>query len=323
MEKRRLGNSDLELSTVGLGAWAIGGGEYVFGWGSQDDKDSLKAIEEALDAGINWIDTAPIYGLGRSEEVVGRAVQERRSEVIISTKCGLVWKPGTRKVSNSLQKESVISECNESLRRLQTDVIDIYHIHWPVPDEQIEEAWEAISLLVRQGKVRWPAVSNFSTDQMDRASRVHPITSLQPSYSMISRGAEEEIMPYCRRHGIGMTIYSPMKSGLLSGSFTRERAESLPGDDWRRRNHYFQEPELSANLTLASRLAELASDYGRTAGALAVAWTLRRSEVTSAIVGARKAGQILDTAAASGWTLDDELLKRIDELLEEHGAAIS
>ncbi len=315
MEKRRLGNSDLMVTTVGLGAWAIGGGEYAFGWGSQDDRNSIRTIHAALDGGINWVDTAPVYGLGRSETVVGEALKNRRSSVILSTKCGLVWDPETRKISNNLSKKSVTAECEASLKRLQTDMIDLYHIHWPVPDESIEEAWEAISRLIEKGSIRYAAVSNFSPSQMDRVSKIHEITSLQPPYSMIERGIEQEIIPYCRDHSIGLTVYSPMQAGLLTGKLTRERIEGLPDDDWRKKSSHMREPALSANLELAETLSSLAADYGKTAGQLAVAWALRDPAVTTAIVGARRPEQAQQNIGASGWKLDEDLAEKIDQAL--------
>ncbi len=317
MELRKLGTSDLSVTTVGLGAWAIGGGEYAFGWGPQDDKNSIDTIHAALDGGINWIDTAPVYGLGRSETVVGKALKDRRSSVIISTKCGLVWNPENRKIRNQLGYDSVLQECEDSLERLNTDVIDLYHIHWPNPDNSIEEAWEAIARLIKDGKVRYAAVSNFSPAQMDRISSIHPVTSLQPPYSMLVRDIEEEIIPYCRKHSIGITAYSPMQAGLLTGKMTRERIENLPDDDWRKFSRLFQEPNLSKNLQLVELLKDIAADFGKTPGQLAVAWTLRDPVVTSAIVGARKPEQVLQNIGASGWSLPEDVQNQIEAALKE------
>ncbi len=322
MEYRKLGNSDLDITTVGLGAWAIGGGAYAYGWGPQDDAQSVRTIHAAVDSGINWIDTAPVYGLGRSESVTGQALKDRRSSVVLSTKCGLIWDEPTREVTGHLKKESVFQECEASLKRLDTDYIDLYHIHWPRPEEQIEEAWEAVAQLIRDGKVRFGAVSNFSPEQMDRVSRIHPVTSLQPPYSMLERGIEDEILPYCRDHHIGITVYSPMQAGLLTGKLTRHRIEQLPDDDWRRRSRHMREPNLTANLELADALTEIAADYGKTPGQLAVAWTLRDPAVTAAIVGARKPEQAAQNAGASGWELSDIVLQRISKVLERHRQAI-
>jgi aryl-alcohol dehydrogenase-like predicted oxidoreductase len=312
-----LGKTELELTEIGFGAWAIGGGDYAFGWGSQDDQESIKAIHQALDLGVNWIDTAPVYGLGRSEEVVAQALKGLRSEVIIATKCGLVWNV-QREVSNSLKAESIRKEAEDSLRRLQTDYIDLYQIHWPNPDEDIEEAWTAMSTLADEGKVRYPAVSNFSMQQMERISLIHPVVSLQPPYSMFRRDIEAEILPYCKEKSIGVVAYSPLQNGLLTGKFTKESIQDLSDDDFRKStNRHFQEPEVDINLVAVEWLRPVAEDCGLSLAQLALAWVLRREEVTSAITGTRKPAQIKETAAAADYLLDGETLKRVENILKK------
>lgn len=312
MEKRRLGDSDLEITPLGVGAWAIGGSGWLFAWGAQDDRDSIAAIHAALDAGINWIDTAAVYGLGHSEQIVARALDEYRGpRPYVFTKCGRVWNE-ERQIGKRLLADSVRAECEASLRRLQIDVIDLYQIHWPEPDEEIEEGWETLASLQREGKVRWIGVSNFNAEQMERARRIAPITSLQPPYSLIRREVEEEILPYAGSHGIGVIAYSPMGSGLLTGAMTRERIAGLPEDDWRRRAPQFQEPLLSRNLLLAEKLADIGARHSRTAGEAAIAWTLRRPEVTGAIVGIRNAAQIEGVIGAMEFRLSDEEILEIE-----------
>ena len=317
MQTRRLGRTELELSVIGFGAWAIGGGDYAFGWGSQDDQDSIRAIHKALDVGINWIDTAPVYGLGRSEEVVGRAIKGIRDEVIIATKCGLVW-DAERNITGCLKAGSVRREVEDSLRRLNTDLIDLYQIHWPDPAEDIEEAWTEMVKLVKEGKIRYPAVSNFSVEQMERLGSIDPIASLQPPYSMLRRDIEADILPYCGGQGIGVVAYSPMQNGLLTGKFTKERIRDLPDDDFRKeKSRHFQEPEVDVNLKLVETLKPIARRHDRTPAQLALAWVLRRPEVTSAITGTRKPSQIEETAIAGDWELDDWTLAQIDALLKK------
>lgn len=315
MRTRRLGSTDLHLTVIGFGAWAIGGGGWAFGWGPQDDLESIAAIHRALDLGINWIDTAAVYGLGHSEEVVARAIVGCRKDVILATKCGLVWDQGSTTPYGRLKAESIRSEAEASLRRLKTDVIDLYQVHWPDPEADIEEAWTAIAGLVRDGKVRYGGVSNFSAPQIDRVRPIHPVSSLQPPYSMIARGIEKEGLAHCAKHEIGVVCYSPMQAGLLTGAITRERLARLPEDDWRRRSRQFLEPLLGPNLELVEGLREIAERLGHTPGQLAIAWVLRRPEVTSAIVGARSPRQIEETAAAGEWVLTTETLGRIEELL--------
>src|SRR4051794_8345368 len=232
MQKRRLGNSDLDITPVGIGAWAMGGGGWKFAWGPQDDSESIEAIHQALDSGINWIDTAAVYGLGHSEEVVARALAGRSRRPYVFTKCERVWDQ-KGEISGSLKRESILKECENSLRRLGVDVIDLYQIHWPMPDEDVEEGWETMAQLQREGKVRWIGVSNFDSKQMERARRIAPITSLQPPYSILSPEIEQDQLPYCEQHGIGVIVYSPMKSGMLTGSMTRERIAAMPDDDFR------------------------------------------------------------------------------------------
>jgi aryl-alcohol dehydrogenase-like predicted oxidoreductase len=304
MQTRQLGNSDLQITAVGLGAWAIGGGDWAFGWGPQDDVDSINAIHAAIDHGINWIDTAPVYGLGHSEMVVARALKGRATRPLVFTKCSMVW-DGSRKVSNSLKRESVIRECEESLRRLGIDTIDLCQIHWPNPDAEIEEGWAALAGLQKAGKIRWIGVSNFNPAQMARAQAIAPITSLQPPYSIISPDIEKEVLPYCGEQKIGVIVYSPMKSGLLSGAMTRERVAAFPEDDFRKRALNYQEPLLTRNLKIAGKVKEIGERYGRSAGEVAIAWALRRPEVTGAIVGMRSAKQVAGVVGAVDFRLSD------------------
>lgn len=316
MRTKKLGYTDLNLTTVGLGTWAIGGGGWKYGWGPQDDKESIAAIRAALDLGINWIDTAAVYGLGHAEEVVGRAVKEAPQEPIIATKCGRVWDEKGN-IGGSLKKKSVRSEAEASLRRLGVDVIDVYQIHWPDPDEDIEQAWEMIAELIEEGKIRYGGVSNFSVEQLKRIQSIHPVASLQPPYSMIVRDIEKEILPYCEENNIGVICYSPMYKGLLAGKFTKERIQDLPQDDHRRGDTHFQEPEIDVNLEFVDKLRSIAEERGRTVAQLAIAWVLRRPEVTAAIVGARRPSQIEETAPAGNWVLSEDEIKAIDALLQE------
>lgn len=322
MQTKQLGNSDLSITPVGYGAWAIGGSGWQFAWGSQDDNDSIGAIHRALELGVNWIDTAAVYGLGHSEEVVGRALKEWSGpKPYVFTKCGLIGdKDGN--VQKVLKSESIRREVENSLRRLQIDVIDLYQIHWPPdPDSpELEEGWQTMADLKREGKVRWIGVSNFNVQQMKRARKIAPITSLQPPYSMIHRDVEEDILPFCLREGIGVIVYSPMASGLLTGAMTRERAEKLPKDDWRRDHPDFTEPNLSRNLELVDRLQEIARRHGRTPGEVAIAWTLRNPAVTGAIVGARNARQAQGVMRAGELKLSDKEINEIEEFFVENAA---
>jgi len=303
MEKRKLGNSDLKITPLGLGAWAIGGGGWEFGWGPQEDKDSIAAIHEGLDRGINWIDTAAAYGLGHSEEVVARALQGRSSRPYVFTKCSLVWNK-SGEIGHSLTAASIRQECEQSLRRLKVDTIDLYQIHWPIPDDDIEEAWRELARLKEEGKVRYAGVSNFDAEQMRRAMTIAPITSLQPPYSLLARQAEGEILPFAARNAIGVIVYSPMYSGLLSGKMTRERIAGLPPDDWRKRNRNFQEPLLSYNLQLVELLREIGLRHELTAGEVAIAWTLQNPAVTGAIVGVRSREQVMGIIEAGEFQLN-------------------
>lgn len=302
MERRRLGHSDLSITPIGFGAWAIGGGGWEYAWGEQDDQQSIQAIHRALDLGINWIDTAAVYGLGHSEEVVARALHGMAQKPYVFTKCELVWDE-TGKISGSLKRESIRREIEASLRRLQTEVIDLYQIHWPDPDEDIEEGWAELAALQKEGKVRWIGVSNFDAGQMQRAQAIAPIASLQPPYSLIHRGIEADILPYCLQHGIGVIAYSPMASGLLTGRMTAERAAALPEGDWRRREADFQPPLLSRNLSLAHKLGEVAARHGRSAGEAALAWVLNHPAVTGAITGFRSAVQVEELIGALTFRL--------------------
>jgi aryl-alcohol dehydrogenase-like predicted oxidoreductase len=304
MQKRRLGNSDMDITVLGLGAWAIGGGGWAFSWGPQDDNDSIRAIREGLDAGINWIDTAAVYGLGHSEEVVAQALEGVKDRPYVFTKCERTWNE-QREIIKSLKRDSIRRECEASLRRLRTDVIDLYQIHWPEPDADIEEGWSTLADLQKEGKVRWIGVSNFNASQMERIRKIAPITSLQPPYSMITRAVEDEILPYCEAHKIGVIVYSPMRSGLLSGKMSRERIANLAPEDWRHRNPDFQEPKLSRNLELVEVLREIGQRYGRTPAEIAIAWTLRHSAVTAAIVGVRQPGQVAEITGAADVLLTD------------------
>jgi aryl-alcohol dehydrogenase-like predicted oxidoreductase len=315
MQTRTLGNSDLNITTVGYGAWAIGGSGWQFAWGSQNDNDSIAAIHRALELGVNWIDTAAIYGLGHSEEVVARALKEWSSpRPYIFTKCGLRWDASgpVRKVLNA---DSIRQEVEASLRRLGVDVIDLYQIHWPPdPDSpELEEGWSAMADLKREGKVRWIGVSNFNVKQLKRARAIAPITSLQPPYSLIHREVETDILPYCQQEGIGVIVYSPMASGLLTGAMTPERIAKLPKDDWRRGHPDFTAPNLALNLALVDRLREIGRRHGRSAGEVAVAWTLQNPAVTGAIVGARNARQAEGVMRAGNLHLNGEEVLEIAE----------
>jgi aryl-alcohol dehydrogenase-like predicted oxidoreductase len=311
MTKKRLGNSDMELTPIGVGAWAIGGGGWKFGWGPQDDAKSVAAIHAALDHGVNWIDTAAIYGLGHSEEVVARALAGRSNRPYVFTKCERVWNEAGE-ISGVLKADSVRRECEASLRRLAVDTIDLYQIHWPEPDPDVEEAWGCLAQLRQEGKVRWIGVSNFKPSQMERCRKIAPITSLQPPYSAVSPDVEKETLPYCEQHGIGVIVYSPMKSGLLTGAMTKERVAALPPDDFRRNALAFQEPNLTKNLKLADLMKAIGARHGRSAGEVAIAWTLRNPAVTAAIVGMRSAAQVEGVIGAMEFRLSPEEIAEIE-----------
>jgi len=312
MQKKRLGNSDMEITPMGVGAWAMGGGGWKFAWGPQDDNQSIAAIHAALDHGVNWIDTAAIYGLGHSEEVVARALTEYSgSRPYVFTKCERVWDENGD-ITGILKAESVRRECENSLRRLKVERIDLYQIHWPIPEEDIEEGWGTLARLKEEGKVRWIGVSNFDPTQLERIRKIAPITSLQPPYSAVSPEIEQETLPYCAHHGIGVIVYSPMKSGLLTGKMTKERVANLPEDDFRTRAAAFQEPQLSRNLELAELMRRIGQRHGRTPGEVAIAWVLRRPEVTAAIVGMRSAEQVKGVIGAMEFRLSPEEIAEID-----------
>jgi aryl-alcohol dehydrogenase-like predicted oxidoreductase len=313
MRTRRLGRSDLEVTVAGFGAWAAGGGGWQFGWGTQDDADSIAAIHRALELGVNWVDTAAAYGFGHSEEVVGLALRGLAERPYVFTKCALLEGPG-RQVLHNLSRDSLRSECEASLRRLGVEAIDLYQIHWPIADEDVEEGWAALAELKAEGKVRHIGVSNFDVGQLQRAEAIAPVESLQPPYSLLERGIEDELLPWCAEHDTGVIVYSPMGSGLLTGAMTRERVDALPEDDWRRTSPAFREPALSRNLELADRLREIAERHGVFPGAVAVAWTLRRPEVTGAIVGFRRPDQVDGVLpAAAELELSDDELAQLDD----------
>jgi len=322
MQTRNLGNSDLQIAPVGYGAWAVGGSGWQFAWGAQDDADSVAAIHRALELGVNWIDTAAIYGLGHSEEVVSRALKSwSGSRPYIFTKCGLRW-DAQDNVQKVLSAESIRREVEDSLRRLGVDAIDLYQIHWPPdPDSPaLEEGWSTLADLKREGKVRWIGVSNFNVKQLRRAQAIAPVTSLQPPYSLLHRDIEDEILPFCLREGIGVIVYSPMASGLLTGAMTRERAARLPQDDWRKAHADFNEPNLSRNLELVERLREIAKRHNRSVGEIAIAWTLRNPAVTGAIVGARNARQAQGVMKAGDLRLNDKEVNEIEDFFAESAA---
>jgi aryl-alcohol dehydrogenase-like predicted oxidoreductase len=315
MKTKQLGNSDLNITPIGFGAWAIGGAGWEFSWGAQDDSESIAAIRAALDAGINWIDTAAVYGLGHSEEVVARALEGVQNRPYIFTKCSRTW-DDPRRIGFCLKAESIRRECEDSLKRLKVDVIDLYQIHWPVPDMDIEEGWTEMAKLRGEGKVRYIGVSNFNVLQMRRAQKIAPITSLQPQYSLIHREIEKEILPFAARENIGAIVYSPMASGLVSGAMTPERIAQLAADDWRRKSTDFQEPKLSRNLCLVDLLRKIGSRRGRSPGEVAVAWVLHNPAVTAAIVGARRPDQVKGIIGAAQFTMDQAEIDEINSFLK-------
>ncbi|MBN1975454.1 MAG: aldo/keto reductase [Sedimentisphaerales bacterium] len=321
MQKRKLGKTDLELTTVGLGTWAMGG-PWEFGWGPQDDNEAIGAIIAAMEAGINWIDTAPAYGLGHSEELIAQALKQSRYKPIVATKCGILWNEKKQKIT-CLKKESIRQECINSLKRLNVEVIDLYQMHWPDPDADVEEGWAEMLKLLEEGKVRYLGVSNFNVRQLERVRKMGTVSSLQPPYSMLHRDVENELLKYCARHEIGVIAYSPMQRGLLTGKFNAGYLKTLAPDDHRLRIADFQEPRFSAALELVEHLKKIAKRSNRTCAQLAVSWVLRRPEVTAAIVGARKPEQILETSPASDWNLSKSDIKEIEKLLNEYQKNIS
>jgi len=312
MQTRQFGKTDLYITPLGFGSWAVGGGGWQFAWGSQDDRESIAAINRALDEGVNWIDTAAVYGLGHSEEIVARALKERAERPYIFTKCSMVWDEKGN-ISSSLKRDSIRREVEDSLRRLQVDVIDLYQIHWPNPEKDIEEGWSTLSDLKREGKVRYIGVSNFNVEQLQRAMDIDRVDTLQPPYSLIHPDVDDEILPFCEKNGIGVIVYSPMMSGLLSGRMTRERIANFPDDDWRKNNPEFQEPRISRNLGLAELLKSIGRDHGLSAGEIAIVWTLRLSAVTGAIVGGRNASQVDGIVGAAGFRLSEIEIAEIDK----------
>ena len=310
LKTQQLGTTGLEITRVGFGAWAIGGGGWEFGWGPQDDEDSIEAIHRALELGVNWIDTAAAYGFGRSELVVGRALEGLDKRPYVFTKASLLEGPG-RRVVHSLKCESILREAEASLDRLRVDAIDLYQIHWPTPDEDIEEGWSALAELKEQGLVRHIGVSNFSVEQLRRIQQIAPVETLQPQYSLVARDAEDDVLPFAEREGVGVIVYSPMGSGLLTGKMTRDRIEALPEDDWRRHDPRFNEPQLSQHLALVARLQTVADRHGTSSGAVAVAWTLRNPAVDGAIAGFRRPDQVDPILEAANLQLTDD---DVDEL---------
>ncbi len=314
MQKRELGNTDMQITPVGFGSWAIGGDNWQFGWGAQDDGDAIGAIERAVELGINWIDTAAVYGLGHSEELVAKAVAGMKERPWIFTKCSLVW-DAHRQMGNSLKADSIRRECEGSLKRLKVDAIDLYQIHWPNPEADLEEGWQEMARLKEEGLVRHIGVSNFSVDQLRRIIPIAPVATLQPPYSMLRPAIEETLLPFCMEQNIGVIVYSPMLSGMLSGAMTQERAVNFSPDDWRRNNKEFQEPRLSANLELVELLKRIGAPHGRSAGEVAIAWTLRHPAVTGAIVGGRNAAQVEGVVGAAEFRLGMDEVDRITQFI--------
>ena len=323
MQTRRLGNSDLNLTPVGFGTWAIGGGEWGMGWGHQAEKDSIESILEGLEAGINWIDTAHAYGFGVSEEMVGKAVKEWGQDVIIATKCGVL--PDENNFPKRYtSRKTIIEEVEGSLRRLQVEAIDLYQVHWPEPDDNIEEAWQTLLDLKTQGKIRWGGVSNYSVSQLERASKLGPISSLQPRYSLLNQQIQDEgQLDWCRDNNCGIVCYSPMESGLLTGKVNQEWIDNLPKNDWRRHKSdhpvasLLHPPKLNPFLKLVEQLDAIANSSGHTVSQLAVSWAICQREITSAIVGARKKGQITETVQAAEWVLGESELNAISSAIDE------
>lgn len=316
MHTRQFGKTDMQITPIGVGAWAIGGSGWANAWGDQDDQQSIAAIKRALDLGINWIDTAAVYGLGHSEEIVGRAIKGREKPYIF-TKCSLVWDEQGN-ITNSLKAASIQREVEASLKRLGVDTIDLYQIHWPNPDAEVEEGWETLAKLKQQGKVRAMGVSNFNQEQLQRAEKIAPVETLQPPYSLVRPDVERELLPYCQQHNIGVITYSPMASGLLSGRMTKERIENLPDDDWRKQSSEFQEPRLSRNLALANLLNEIGFPHNVSGGVVAIAWALCNPAVSGAIVGIRSSAQVEEILPAAELRLKDTELEQINTFLHDN-----
>lgn len=312
--KRNLGSTDMEITPIGFGAWALGGGDWAYSWGPQDDKESIDAIYRAIDSGINWIDTAAGYGLGHSEEVIGKALTGMKDRPYVFTKCSLTWND-QGEIIDSLKRASIRKECEDSLRRLKLEQIDLYQIHWPRPDEDLEEGWAAMAELQREGKVRWIGVSNFSISQVERINKVAPVNCMQPPYSLVKPGVQDEILPYCAEHNIGVISYSPMFSGLLTGKMTEERILNLPPDDWRQHDPEFTQPRLQRNLELVKILTEIGERHGVEPGVVAIAWVLRNPAVTGAIVGMRRPDQVDGVYPAATFRLSTEEAERLDNFI--------
>jgi Predicted oxidoreductases (related to aryl-alcohol dehydrogenases) len=313
MQTRQFGKTEMQITPIGIGAWAIGGGNWEFGWGSQEDTQSIKAIQRGLDLGINWIDTAAVYGLGHSEEVVGKAIKGRKQPYIF-TKCSMVW-DDKRNVGHSLKASSLRKEVENSLKRLDIETIDLYQIHWPSPAEDIEEGWRTLAEFKKEGKVRHIGVSNFSVEQLKKIERIAPVETLQPPYSLVHPDVDNEILPYCKQKNIGVIVYSPMASGLLSGTMTKERIDKMPSDDWRKNDAEFQAPRLERNLKLAALLTDIGFPHSVNAGVVAVAWTLQNPAVSAAIVGVRNVQQVEEMVNAAEFRLKETEIEQINDFL--------
>ncbi|MEH2183854.1 aldo/keto reductase [Nostoc sp.] len=317
MQTKQLGNSELNITPIGFGAWAIGGGEWAFGWGEQNDQESIAAINRALDLGVNWIDTAAVYGLGHSEEVVGKALKGRSNRPYIFTKCSITWDE-KGETGHSLKADSLRGEVEASLRRLNIETIDLYQIHWPNPDSEVEEGWTTLAKLKDEGKIRNIGVSNFNVEQLKRIQEIAPVTSLQPPYSLVKPDVQKEILPFCQENNIGVIVYSPMQSGLLTGKMTPERVANFPDNDWRKNNSEFQEPRLSRNLKLVEVLQHIGQQHDRSPGEVAIAWTLNNPVVTAAIVGGRNPEQVEGIIGAGEFRFNQQELNDIDTFLCEN-----